>query len=54
MRRHVILLTVLYALNVDSPRPAEAGTFATEFTQLLNHANSSCSTSSRASNWPMS
>ena len=38
MRRRVIVLTMLFALTVDSPPPAEAGAFATEFTQLLNHA----------------
>ncbi len=38
MRKCVIVLTTLFALAVDSPRPAEAGAFATEFTQLLNHA----------------
>ena len=38
MHRHVIVLTMLFALEVDSPRPAEAGTFASEFTQSLNHA----------------
>jgi P-type conjugative transfer protein TrbJ len=38
MRRCVIVLMILFALAVDSPWPAEAGAFATEFTQLLNHA----------------
>ena len=38
MRRCVIVLTTLFALAVDSPRSADAGAFATEFTQLLNHA----------------
>ena len=38
MRRCVIALTTLFALAVDSPRSADAGAFATEFTQLLNHA----------------
>jgi P-type conjugative transfer protein TrbJ len=36
MRRSLIVL-VLGTLSVPSPRTAEAGAFATEFTQLLNH-----------------
>ena len=36
MRKGLIVL-VLLAFAVQSPRPAEAGAFATEFTQLLNH-----------------
>ena len=38
MRKRVILLTALFAVAVDSPRPVAAGAFATEYTQLLNHA----------------
>ena len=37
MRQRLIVLTAVFALAVDSP-PAAAGAFATEFTQLLNHA----------------
>jgi type IV secretion system protein TrbJ len=36
MRKSLIVL-VLIALSVPSPPTAEAGAFATEFTQLLNH-----------------
>jgi type IV secretion system protein TrbJ len=38
MRQRLIVITALFALTVDSPPPAAAGAFATEFTQLLNHA----------------
>src|SRR5579872_4074563 len=38
VRKRVMLLLILFALAVDSPKHAEAGAFATEFTQLLNHA----------------
>jgi P-type conjugative transfer protein TrbJ len=38
MRKRLIVLTALFALAVDSPRRAEGGAFATEVTQLLNHA----------------
>jgi len=38
MRKRVILLLTIFAIGVDSPRHVEAGAFATEFTQLLNHA----------------
>jgi hypothetical protein len=38
MRQRLIVITALFALTADSPRPAAAGAFATEFTQLLNHA----------------
>jgi P-type conjugative transfer protein TrbJ len=38
MRQRLIVLTAVFALAVDSPPPAAAGAFATEFTQLLNHA----------------
>jgi P-type conjugative transfer protein TrbJ len=35
--RNSVIVLVLFALSVESPPPAEAGAFATEFTQLLNH-----------------
>ena len=38
MRKRVILIAALFAVTVDSPQPAAAGAFATEITQLLNHA----------------
>jgi P-type conjugative transfer protein TrbJ len=38
MRQRLIVMTALFALTVDSPPPASAGVFATEFTQILNHA----------------
>ena len=41
MRQRLIVMTALFALSVDSPPPAAAGSFstlATEYTQLLNHA----------------
>jgi P-type conjugative transfer protein TrbJ len=38
MRKSVIALAIVFAISVDAPRPAEAGAFATEVTQLLNHA----------------
>jgi len=38
MRRCLVIITILFALAVDSPREAAAGAFATEVTQLLNHA----------------
>src|ERR1700751_5228075 len=37
MRKSVMIL-VLLAVAGQSPQPAEAGAFATEVTQLLNHA----------------
>lgn len=37
MRKRVTVLMLL-VLSVHSPRPVEAGAFATEVTQLLNHA----------------
>jgi P-type conjugative transfer protein TrbJ len=37
MRKNVIVLTLL-VLTVQNPQRVEAGTFATEITQLLNHA----------------
>jgi P-type conjugative transfer protein TrbJ len=33
-----VIITILFALAVESPREAAAGAFATEVTQLLNHA----------------
>ena len=38
MRKSLILSCLLFTLVVDSPQPVEAGAFATEVTQLLNHA----------------
>ena len=38
MRKHVIALLVLFAVSTDAPQKAEAGAFATEVTQILNHA----------------
>lgn len=38
MRKRLILCLSVYAIAVDSPQHVEAGAFATEFTQLLNHA----------------
>jgi type IV secretion system protein TrbJ len=38
VRKHVIALLVLFAVAADDPQRAEAGAFATEITQLLNHA----------------
>ena len=38
MRKHVIALLVLFAISAEAPQRAEAGAFATEVTQLLNHA----------------
>ena len=38
MRKRLILCLGIYAVTVDSPQKVEAGAFATEFTQLLNHA----------------
>src|SRR5215471_17303110 len=37
MHKGVIFLMLL-AISVQKPQPAEAGAFATEVTQLLNHA----------------
>jgi len=37
MRKSVIIL-LLVAFSVQNPKPVEAGAFATEVTQLLNHA----------------
>jgi P-type conjugative transfer protein TrbJ len=38
MRRFVIAISILVAVSADAPQKAEAGAFATEVTQLLNHA----------------
>jgi type IV secretion system protein TrbJ len=38
MRKRLIVLLAVFTLTVDSPPRASAGAFATEFTQLLNHA----------------
>ena len=38
MRSRLIVLATVFVVAADSPQPAVAGAFATEFTQLLNHA----------------
>jgi type IV secretion system protein TrbJ len=38
MRKHVIAVLVLLVVSADAPQRAEAGAFATEVTQILNHA----------------
>jgi P-type conjugative transfer protein TrbJ len=38
MRKQVIALLMLFAISASGPQRAEAGAFATEFTQILNHA----------------
>jgi P-type conjugative transfer protein TrbJ len=38
MRKSVIALTMLFAVSTETPQRAEAGAFATEITQILNHA----------------
>jgi P-type conjugative transfer protein TrbJ len=38
MRKRLMTLTAFFTLTVDAPRSANAGVFATEVTQLLNHA----------------
>ena len=38
MRKPVIVLMALFAVTTDAPQRAEAGAFATEVTQILNHA----------------
>ena len=38
MRKRLIGLLVLSGIAVQAPQPAEAGAFATEVTQVLNHA----------------
>ena len=36
--RKIVMILVLLAVSVQNPQRAEAGAFATEVTQLLNHA----------------
>lgn len=38
MRKCLITAVVLSGVTMQAPKPAKAGAFATEFTQLLNHA----------------
>ena len=38
MRKRLITLFAVFVLSVEAPATARAGAFATEFTQLLNHA----------------
>ena len=38
MRKSIIATVTLFTLTVQIPQPARAGAFATEITQLLNHA----------------
>ena len=38
MRKQVIALLMVFAISASGPQRAEAGAFATEFTQILNHA----------------
>src|SRR3984885_11507225 len=38
MRKCLITLFLLFSVTVRAPQPAQAGAFATEVTQLLNHA----------------
>jgi len=38
MRKSVIAIATLFTLAVQAPQPARGGAFATEITQLLNHA----------------
>jgi len=38
MRKHVIAFLLLFTISVNAPQKAEAGAFATEITQILNHA----------------
>jgi type IV secretion system protein TrbJ len=38
MRKCLITLFLLSSVTIQAPQPAEAGAFATEVTQLLNHA----------------
>src|SRR5580698_5278865 len=38
MRKSIIATVTLFTLTVQTPQPARAGAFATEITQLLNHA----------------
>jgi len=38
MRKFVIVAAMLFGASVEAPQRADAGAFATEITQLLNHA----------------
>src|SRR5215469_7575690 len=38
MRKSIITIVTVFTLTVQTPKPARAGAFATEITQLLNHA----------------
>src|SRR5258708_16426299 len=38
MRKSVVALMMLFVVSTESPHRAEAGAFATEITQVLNHA----------------
>src|SRR5260370_42350507 len=38
MRKHVVALLMVFAISANAPQRAEAGAFATEVTQFLNHA----------------
>ena len=38
MRKQVIALLMVFAIAANGPQRVEAGAFATEFTQILNHA----------------
>jgi len=38
MRKSIIAVVTLFAVTVQAPQPARGGAFATEITQLLNHA----------------
>ena len=38
MRRSLIAVIALSAVTLQAPQRAQAGVFASEFTQLLNHA----------------
>ena len=38
MRKRLIAISVLLGTTVQAPQPADAGVFATEVTQVLNHA----------------
>jgi hypothetical protein len=38
MRKSLMALVTLFAVTIQEPQRAQAGAFATEYTQLLNHA----------------
>src|ERR1700730_10512686 len=38
MRKYLIAVLIFLAISADAPEKAEAGAFATEVTQILNHA----------------